>query len=178
MFGQMLTDARPQDTAALWTKDGKIVKPKGKAGTGSGLHLGPGLYVTDTWSTGVFYANWNSHETHKPPKVCAVYAKSESDWRSMMTKVWMPDNLISATATEAERQKYIKEKAPHKMDTTAVKFGPLDPQRPTQHQLVIPEAIEDHFEVVCVNPTANPPAGYPTLQYSSPALKAEWKIIS
>ncbi|KZT68257.1 hypothetical protein DAEQUDRAFT_337028 [Daedalea quercina L-15889] len=184
------------DTANLWTKAKKIVKPKkGKASSGAGQHLGtaatlpiicttmlltdrysgPGLYVTDDWTTATVFANWNAHSTKKKAKVCAIYAKSSTNWRAMMTKVWMPNNLIGDNVPEAKRQTYIHSKVPHKMDASTIKFSPLDPKKPGPNQLVIPDVLTDHFEVHCVDVGAKPPAGIPTVHYSSE--QHAWHIV-
>ncbi|EPS94157.1 hypothetical protein FOMPIDRAFT_1026306 [Fomitopsis schrenkii] len=160
------------ETAELWEKEGKIVKPKGVGESGSGKHLGPGLYVTDDWVTANVFANWNAHSTKKKEKVCAIYAKDSANWRIMMTKVWMPGNLIGDHVSEAERQKYIQSRT-GKRDTTAIKFGPLDPKKSGPNQLVIPDHLADHFEVHCVGVGTNPPAGIPTIHYDH---EPAWQI--
>ncbi|EPS94139.1 hypothetical protein FOMPIDRAFT_1026301 [Fomitopsis schrenkii] len=159
-------------TAKSWKKAGKIVKPKRVRASGSGQHLGPGLYVTDDWLTANIFAHWNAHSTKQKEQVCAIYAKDSANWRLVITKVWMPDHLIGDHVSEEERQKYIESKT-GKKDSNAIKFGPLDPEKPGPNQLVIPDHLADHFEAHCVDVGPNPPAGIPTIHYGH---EPAWQI--
>ncbi|EIN08872.1 hypothetical protein PUNSTDRAFT_52340 [Punctularia strigosozonata HHB-11173 SS5] len=169
--------------------------------SGADQALGVGLYVADQRAFAESFANVNVQVNKAKDatfagtaKVCAIFAKDSANWRTAITKAFIPTNLIgdSADATkkaalENKRLAQIKGAlalAGRSVQNAAnvVKFGVLFPGATgvagTVNQLVLPSAITTLFSATCFDPAAAAASGQGDLDYSSVAQRTEWCIVS
>ncbi|KAJ7743143.1 hypothetical protein B0H16DRAFT_1014677 [Mycena metata] len=176
------------NTATLWESRGEIVKPTnvegqtiGKSGLDS--ELGPGLYISDTLSVAEAAAAINSQTNKVAGKVCAIFAKSSSSWRSSVDKVQIPEKIRgNANIKEQERASYITNLPPAKKGGAGtMRIGPL--RGVSTNQMLIPESQNPKFEAQCFDITGLDSADAQAFEkagnkitYTSSSLISEWKI--
>ncbi|KAJ7135493.1 hypothetical protein C8R43DRAFT_620750 [Mycena crocata] len=176
-----------QDTAALWESRGEIVRPttaegqtKGKSGLDA--ELGPGLYISDTLSVAEAAAAINSQANKIPGKVCAIFAKSSSTYRSSQDKVVIPEIIRgNAAIKEQERASYITNlPVKNTGSNRSLRIGPLTG---STNQMLIPEVDNPKFEAQCFDIVGLDSAGAQAfedagnkIKYTSASLISSWKI--
>jgi len=176
------------NTATLWESRGEIVRPTnvegqtiGKSGLDS--ELGPGLYISDTLSVAEAAAAINSQTNKVAGKVCAIFAKSSSSWRSSVDKVQIPEKIRgNANIKEQERASYITNLPPaRKGGAGTMRIGPL--RGISTNQMLIPENQNPKFEAKCFDITGLDSADAQAFEkagnkitYTSSSLISQWKI--
>ncbi|KAJ7180465.1 hypothetical protein C8R46DRAFT_1210817 [Mycena filopes] len=176
------------NTATLWETRGEIVRPTnvegqtiGKSGLDS--ELGPGLYISDTLSVAEAAAAINSQTNKVAGKVCAIFAKSSSSWRSSVDKVQVPEIIRgNANVKEQERASYITNLPPAKKGGAGtMRIGPL--RGLSTNQMLIPENQNPKFEAQCFDITGLDSADAQAFEkngnkitYTSSSLISSWKI--
>ncbi|KAI1785272.1 hypothetical protein LXA43DRAFT_147172 [Ganoderma leucocontextum] len=200
------------DTAAFWATKGHIEKPvkadgfldflgigtKVTAGTsGADAEIGPGLYVADNKETGILFANNNvKRNKGTTPALCAVFARSSGNWRNVVRKAFIPENLVGdasdkakAEALENARIDHVKQAVPGVNAESVVKFALFD-RKIKSGQMVIPESIGSQFtakcfkvegEAVVASDAAASAVGtqsFPQFSFNGGTLRGEWNIAA
>ncbi|KAF7369183.1 hypothetical protein MVEN_00245500 [Mycena venus] len=180
-----------EETAALWEKSGEIVRPttpegqtKGKSGLDA--ELGPGLYISDTLGIAEAAAAGNAKNNNLAGKVCAIFAKSSSSFRSSQDKVQIPEIIRgNADVKEQERASYITNLTPRGTGSGAsLRIGPLPPLKgQSTNQMLIPESQNPKFEAQCFDTVGLDSADAQAfenangaIKYTSASLISQWKI--
>ncbi|KAI1785843.1 hypothetical protein LXA43DRAFT_100295 [Ganoderma leucocontextum] len=193
------------DTAAFWESKGQLEKPvkadgvldflglgpKGTtAGTsGADAEIGPGVYVTDDQDIAIAFAN-NNAKVNKDTtaQLCAIFAKSSSNWRTALRKAFIPETLVGDSSNAAKKKQledariaHIKTAVPGVSATSVVKFSLLN--RSTHSgQLVLPATITNQFLAKCFKAdggaTAPGTSKFPAFSYNGATLRSQWNIAA
>ncbi|EIN08875.1 hypothetical protein PUNSTDRAFT_134050 [Punctularia strigosozonata HHB-11173 SS5] len=167
--------------------------------SGADEELGTGLYVTDDLDIARGFANGNTNINRLKdpsfagtPKVCQIFAKDSANWRTAVTKAFIPRNLIRDDGTATQKKAFEDARLDHIVRVLnaayrgvqnaqrVVKFGVLDPSRPSSkaNQLMIPSAITELFSATCFDP-ADVPSKPPDFdEYTTSAQRTNWCIVS
>ncbi|KAJ7448045.1 hypothetical protein FB451DRAFT_1375497 [Mycena latifolia] len=172
-------------TAALWAKEGEIVRPTcgSKPCWTSGLdaELGPGLYISDTLSVAEAAAAINAQHNKLRGSVCAIFAKSSANWREARAKVQIAEVLRgNAPIKEKERESYITDIRGKTGRLPALRFGPLTSKT---NQMMIVEQLNPNFEAQCWDLVGLDSPGAQAFEkagnkvsYTNPSLIKTWAI--
>ncbi|KAJ6538977.1 hypothetical protein B0H19DRAFT_1269353 [Mycena capillaripes] len=194
------------DTATFWASKGQLEKPvkadgffdfiglgpKSNSGTsGADAELGPGVYVTDDHEIAIAFANNNTQvNPGTTAQLCAIFAKESSNWRKVIRKAFIPENLVGdssnpdrKTSLEAARITHIKAAVPGVSVPSVVKFSLLNRDiKPPTGQLVLPALITSQLTAQCFNAGGGVVAAgtsmFPEFTYNGDKLRAQWNIAA
>ncbi|KAM5545045.1 hypothetical protein V8D89_001156 [Ganoderma adspersum] len=194
------------DTAAFWASKGHIEKPvkadgfldflgigskSAKGTSGANAEIGPGLYLADKKDTSIVSANINAKANPgTTPALCAIFAKSSGNWRNVIRKAFIPEDIVGDTPEkEALRVAHVKKAVPGVTENAVVRFSILDRREEKTGQMLIPESVSNQFFAKCFkvdglavakSDDAASKVGtntFPAFEYKGNTLRSEWKIV-